>query len=131
MTLCAQIILGDAVVCWRVCVVWAGHRGVVAAALFWVIGSIGAWFPIHLDCMEVPDSFLAGVFTTFSVMFVGFYYPVPASIQLLVDHHEILNAFAFSWSAATNVWATTMIAYKAWYALLKYSCVTAALSVFF
>ncbi|KAI0740870.1 hypothetical protein C8Q76DRAFT_765465 [Earliella scabrosa] len=90
------IILGDAVVCWRVCVVWAGHKGVVAAALFWVIGSIG-------------------VFTTFSVMFVGFYYPgVPPSVKLLVRHSEIVNAFSFSWSAATNVWATAMIAYKAW-----------------
>ena len=47
-------------------------------------------------------------------MFVGFYYPVPAPVLTLVMHNTIMNAFAFSWSAATNVWATTMVAYKAW-----------------
>ena len=56
------------------------------------------------------------MFTTFSVMFVGFYYPgVPPSVKVLVRHSEIVNAFSFSWSAATNVWATAMIAYKAWF----------------
>ncbi|RPD57863.1 hypothetical protein L226DRAFT_540174 [Lentinus tigrinus ALCF2SS1-7] len=89
------IIIGDAVVCWRVCVVWADSRAAVLGALFWVIGSIG-------------------VFTAWSVMFVGFYYPVPPPVQTLVDHSVIMNAFAFSWSAATNVWATVMIARKAW-----------------
>ena len=49
-------------------------------------------------------------------MFVGFYYPgVPPSVKVLVRHSEIVNAFSFSWSAATNVWATAMIAYKAWF----------------
>ncbi len=47
-------------------------------------------------------------------MFVGFYYPVPPAVQTLVDHNVIMNAFAFSWSAATNVWATAMITRKAW-----------------
>ncbi|TFK90272.1 hypothetical protein K466DRAFT_395180 [Polyporus arcularius HHB13444] len=89
------IMVGDAVVCWRVCVVWANNRAAVYGAFFWVIGSIG-------------------VFTAWSVMFVGFYYPVPPAVQTLVDHNVIMNAFAFSWSAATNVWATAMIARKAW-----------------
>ncbi len=62
-----------------------------------------------------PAIVLVGVFTTFSVMFVGFYYHVPPSVEILVKHHDIVNAFSFSWSAATNVWATAMIAYKAWY----------------
>ena len=48
-------------------------------------------------------------------MFVGFYYHhLPAPVEVLVKHHTIANALAFSWSAATNVWATTMVAYKAW-----------------
>ena len=55
-----------------------------------------------------------GVFTAWSVMFVGFYYDVPAPVLTLVEHNTIMNAFAFSWSAATNVWATTMVAQKAW-----------------
>ncbi|TBU27851.1 hypothetical protein BD311DRAFT_759427 [Dichomitus squalens] len=90
------IILGDAVVCWRVSVVWGSDRRVVAGALFWVLGSIG-------------------VFTAWSAMFVGFYYDhLPAPVEVLVHHSTIVNAFAFSWSAATNVWATAMVAYKAW-----------------
>ena len=48
-------------------------------------------------------------------MFVGFYYRVPPSVDVLTKHNDIVNAFSFSWSAATNVWATGMIAYKAWY----------------
>lgn len=68
---------------------------------------------IYAQCWT---SLKPGVFTTFSVMFVGFYYQrVPDAIQTLVDHSEVVNAFSFSWSAATNVWATSMIAYKAWY----------------
>ena len=52
-------------------------------------------------------------------MFVGFYYHhLPAPVEVLVRHSTIVNAFAFSWSAATNVWATMMVAYKAWYVLV-------------
>ena len=47
-------------------------------------------------------------------MFVGFYYDVPPAVLTLVEHNVIMNAFAFSWSAATNVWATAMVAFKAW-----------------
>ncbi|PIL33684.1 hypothetical protein GSI_04308 [Ganoderma sinense ZZ0214-1] len=48
-------------------------------------------------------------------MFVGFYYRhLPAPVEVLVKHSTIVNALAFSWSAATNVWATAMISYKAW-----------------
>ncbi|KAH9935160.1 uncharacterized protein BXZ73DRAFT_76861 [Epithele typhae] len=46
------IILGDAVVCWRVCVVWANQRWVTAMVAFWVLGSIGvftAWSVISSD----------------------------------------------------------------------------------
>lgn len=69
----------------------------------------------HDSDLSHPAIVLVGVFTTFSVMFVGFYYHVPPSVEILVKHHDIVNAFSFSWSAATNVWATAMIAYKAWY----------------
>lgn len=47
-------------------------------------------------------------------MFVGFYFPVPPPVKTLAHHSVIMNAFAFSWSAATNVWATAMVARKAW-----------------
>ncbi|KAI1786320.1 hypothetical protein LXA43DRAFT_1065164 [Ganoderma leucocontextum] len=90
------IILGDAVVCWRVCVVWGSRRVVIALGLFWVLGSVG-------------------VFTAWSAMFVGFFYHhLPAPVEVLVKHHTVVNALAFSWSAAMNVWATAMVAYKAW-----------------
>ena len=140
--------LGDAVVCWRVCVVWANDVRALVLALFWTVGSIGAScfiFPLPpffyvldnsprasaalfrvtasclVSCSRARSNSLLtrplapiGVFTAWSVMFVGFYYPVPPAVFRLVIHHDIMNAFAFSWSAATNVWATAMIAYKAW-----------------
>ena len=53
-------------------------------------------------------------------MFVGYYYhDMPTPIEALVNHgYTVVNTLAFSWSVATNVWATAMIAYKAWYVLL-------------
>ena len=68
-------------------------------------------------------------------MFVGFYYHhLPAPVEVLVRHSTIVNAFAFSWSAATNVWATMMVAYKAWYVLVHYlfriSCREVMIEVF-
>ncbi|PIL33695.1 hypothetical protein GSI_04320 [Ganoderma sinense ZZ0214-1] len=92
------IILGDAVVCWRACVVWGSGRLTNAIGLFWVLGSVG-------------------VFTAWSVMSVGLYYQnqsLPAPIEALVEHAAAVNALAFSWSAAMNVWATAMISVKAW-----------------
>ena len=108
-----QTVIGDAVVCWMVCVVWAKRRSVIAVALFWVIGSIGMYSTWRTSLFRA-ESLLSGVFTAFSVMFVGFYYPVPPAVQTLVDHNVIVNDLSFSWSAATNIWATAMIGYKAW-----------------
>ena len=36
-----KIVLGDAVVCWRVCVVWGSRPLMTAIGLFWVLGSVG------------------------------------------------------------------------------------------
>ena len=109
-------------VCWRVCAVWGSRQLVIVMALFWVLGSIGE-FGSSGACASIVLLFLSvspspsrpGVFTAWSVMFVGLNYRhLPAPVETLVKHHTIVNTFAFSWSAATNVWATAMIAVKAW-----------------
>ena len=94
-------------------------------ALFWMLGSVSesesSEPSMSIALLFSPLSpHCPGIFTAWSVMFVGYYYHnMPTPIGALVNcGYTVVNTLTFLWSAATNVWATAMIAYKAWYVLL-------------
>ncbi|KAI0311866.1 hypothetical protein OF83DRAFT_1177168 [Amylostereum chailletii] len=91
-----NLLLSDAVVLWRVCVVWDCHKGVVGATA------------LILAC-------LVGVSLLYILPNAVVY--LPSTTKSLAPLSNDLNTFSivlFSLSTFANVWATGMVAYKAW-----------------
>ncbi|KAI0312725.1 hypothetical protein OF83DRAFT_1176369 [Amylostereum chailletii] len=92
-----NIILSDAVVLWRVFVIWNRRKSVVGA-------------------IAVIFVSLLGVTTIYILSLVAAYFPasVPKSFLSLTYVMDQLSGVSYSLSAFANMWATCMVACKAW-----------------
>ena len=112
-----QWIIGDAIVWWRACVIWRKrviyYIGLllVTCTLGWSRPSIISCLPNHLS--DSPN--VTGI--------LGFHRPGvvrTTGLALLEVYNPYLAVFAIL-SLATNVSATSLIAYKAWCVPLAFS----------
>ncbi|KAI0319497.1 hypothetical protein OF83DRAFT_1281910 [Amylostereum chailletii] len=91
--------MSDSIVLWRACVVWGMRRSMRIISVFLVFAQICLWIVYMIGAaIALP---LPGI---------------PASFQPLIHHsaNVAINALSFSLSVVANIWATAMIAYKAW-----------------
>ncbi|KAI0319493.1 hypothetical protein OF83DRAFT_784842 [Amylostereum chailletii] len=91
--------MSDSIVLWRACVVWGMRRSMRIISVFLVLAQICLWIVYMIGAaIALP---LSGI---------------PASFQPLIHHsaNVAINALSFSLSVVANIWATAMIAYKAW-----------------
>ncbi|KAI0312584.1 hypothetical protein OF83DRAFT_632350 [Amylostereum chailletii] len=92
-------IMGDSVVLWRACVVWGMHKGMRIFSVVLILVQTCAWVVYGIGIV-VSDSVPA----------------TPKSFRPLASPSgiSVLSALVSGVSLATNVWATAMVAYKAW-----------------
>ncbi|KAI0314851.1 hypothetical protein OF83DRAFT_1135002 [Amylostereum chailletii] len=90
------IVLGDLVVLWRACVVWAHRRFVVATALFLVLGLVVLYLvdAIAYIALDLPT--------------------IPVGLRGVAQSSSALDIASLTLSGFANIWATAMIVYKAW-----------------
>ncbi|KAM5536418.1 hypothetical protein V8D89_009854 [Ganoderma adspersum] len=99
-TLTINVLLGDAIVCWRICVVWSQNRAVKAICGVFllatlIVGAIDTTQSCQLSKLDTPN------FNTLNIMgtlFEG----IPIGIAVCVL------------SLITNLLGTLLVAYKAW-----------------
>ncbi|KAF5360276.1 hypothetical protein D9758_009133 [Tetrapyrgos nigripes] len=89
------VLLGDIVVCWRVSVVYKNDK--------WVFWTAVAWLVI-----------LAPLLLTCNLTQIGVGFPNITHLHVLAGSQLYIDIFALSVSALINIWATVMIALKAW-----------------
>ncbi|KIK57321.1 hypothetical protein GYMLUDRAFT_61336 [Collybiopsis luxurians FD-317 M1] len=89
------VIIGDLVVCWRVCVVFNWDRSTVITATVLML----ALFSTALTC---------------NLTQIGVGFPNVTHLHVLQSSQLYIDIIALSFSAIINIWATTMIASKAW-----------------
>ncbi|KAI0311867.1 hypothetical protein OF83DRAFT_712428 [Amylostereum chailletii] len=92
-----NILLSDAIVLWRACLVWNWHRGVVCVTVLFLVSMFG--LNIFYILTEVTT-----------------YFPTtaPGSRLPAASDFADVDVALFSLSACTNVWATSMVACRAW-----------------
>ncbi|KAI1791474.1 hypothetical protein LXA43DRAFT_889216 [Ganoderma leucocontextum] len=93
-----QILLGDAIVCWRACVLWHRSRIVKGVCIAFLLTTFGKQLTSPFTCVPSGNSSLDRHAVGTGSMYGGFSYGVAAS------------ALSFS----TNLCATVLVGYKAW-----------------
>ncbi|KAI0319515.1 hypothetical protein OF83DRAFT_1170138 [Amylostereum chailletii] len=91
-----NIILSDMIVLWRACVVWNRHKGVVSAAVFMSVCLIGV--NIAYALADAAASISAA----------------PKAVLRVSGEANVIAPLFYALSAIANVWATSMVEYKAW-----------------
>ena len=126
-----QITLGDAIVCWRACTIWGNNRLVKTVSSLLVFATFGKSLQVfrvhtisrHLTRCDSCRAVLGGVSTakgcrpvfsaehlasndvSFNTQFGTVYQGIPSAVVASVL------------SLSTNLWATLLVGYKAWYAV--------------
>lgn len=122
-----QVVVGDALVLWRVCVLWPGSRVVRTTAIMLVLATLGtyfvpslaAFFEMHISSVLSTLSTAHGSCTTYFVSFSTWplTFPKLSYVYTGMIGSELLDNFGaasiiLSW--VTNVGATLLISCKAW-----------------
>ncbi|KIK57322.1 hypothetical protein GYMLUDRAFT_263096 [Collybiopsis luxurians FD-317 M1] len=89
------VILSDMVVCWRVCVVYKWDKRVTATAVVFLIVLSGLIFLCNLTQ-------------------IGVGFPRITHLHVLQSSQLVIDVIALTCSALINVWATGMVALRAW-----------------
>ncbi|VDC05836.1 unnamed protein product [Peniophora sp. CBMAI 1063] len=90
------VLISDIVVCWRVCVVFGNDRRVIGVAIAFLIA--------------LETGLLLCALTQVGVGFPE----VSSTLAVLAPHELPIDIATLVMSALVNVWATAMIAYRAW-----------------
>ncbi|KIK57320.1 hypothetical protein GYMLUDRAFT_61335 [Collybiopsis luxurians FD-317 M1] len=89
------VIIGDLVVCWRVCVVYSWSGSTIITAIILML----ALFSTALTC---------------NLTQIGVGFPNVTHLHALQPSQLYIDIIALSFSAIINIWATGMIALKVW-----------------
>ncbi|KAE9388883.1 hypothetical protein BT96DRAFT_1025279 [Gymnopus androsaceus JB14] len=88
-------VMSDLVVCWRVCVVYRWDKRIVATSTFFMVVLFSTVFLCNLTQ-------------------IGVGFPSVRSLHLLAPSQLQIDIIALSSSFSINIWATFMIAFRAW-----------------
>ncbi|KAF9067918.1 hypothetical protein BDP27DRAFT_1327992 [Rhodocollybia butyracea] len=89
------VVIGDMIVCWRVCVVCRWKKSVIATGIFLLLSLVSTVFICNLTQ-------------------IGVGFPNVTHLQALAPSQLYIDIIALSFSALINIWATSMIALQAW-----------------
>ena len=117
-----QVALGDAIVCWRTCVVWQGNRAVRLTCGLFLLATVGKFpesycFYANISLSDAYDAVLGQVDTPLGCRSAF----IPSQITYfgtaIGSTFEGLSVglAACVLSLSTNLLATLLVGYKAWY----------------
>ncbi|KAE9402384.1 hypothetical protein BT96DRAFT_552681 [Gymnopus androsaceus JB14] len=89
------VMMSDLVVCWRVCVVYKWDKRIVATATFFMVALFSTVFLCNLTQ-------------------IGVGFPSVKSLHLLAPSQLKIDIIALTFSFSINIWATLMVALRAW-----------------
>ncbi|KZV66277.1 hypothetical protein PENSPDRAFT_97250 [Peniophora sp. CONT] len=90
------VLLSDVVVCWRVCVVFGKDKRVIGMAVMLLAALASGLFLCNLT--QIGEGFP----------------DLSSHLRVLAPHELPIDIVALVLSALVNIWATSMIAYRAW-----------------
>lgn len=103
--------MSDLVVCWRVCVVYKWDKRVVGVATIFLITLFSK---CSLRLSRVGGlTFSATVFLC-NLTQIGIGFPSVKHLHVLAPSDLKIDIIAFTFSSSINLWATLMIAFRAW-----------------
>ena len=109
-----QVLISDAIVCWRVCVVFGKDKRVIGTATILLMA---------LACMCVPQISMLATLTIVvaaglilcNLTQIGVGFPaISRHLRALAPDELPIDIVTLILSALVNIWATGMIGYRAW-----------------
>lgn len=118
---CLKIVLGDAIVCWRACVLCRGNRTIMGVCIMLLLTTFGMYVRVLRQYCDVEILFLFTALGTVDTAYAcnggGSWEPDPHA----TGTGSLYSGFSYGLAATalslgTNLFATVVMAVKAWYA---------------